>query len=275
MNNIIIRNVSEILNEINKLIENYQHTQKKIYSISDDFTGPSWYKYQHNLWFRGHSNVAWKITPQILRPDFDTIAHQSGSYLNDYEQTLYKQYKIRANFIIDQNLSGVDKYFEAQHHGLPTRLLDWTTNPLVALFFVVSAEVKNDGALYTMFSRSDFDNGKPEDVLYQNDTIVKEAIEAVFNGEKSKNKYNYPLRIIPNTRNGRLLNQSSRFTFHLDQHKELDSLVGICIYKYVIPKEYKNQITEELSMLNINLSTIFPDIDNVIKELKRDLRLNN
>jgi hypothetical protein len=268
-----ITNISNALSEIEKLAKGYEHNQKSIYKVPENYIGPSWYKYQHNLWFRGQANNDWKLEPQILRKEFSAVAEQSKSYLNDYEQTLYKQFLIVSNHITEKGISEIDKYFLAQHHGLPTRLLDWTTNPLIALFFAASGEHEKDGALFAMFSRNDFGTVAHEDILTQDEDIVKEAIGKTFNGESSNNKYELPLRIIPNAQTGRLLNQSSRFTFHLDSHKSLETLVGNGIHKFTINSTDKMNIIEELSMLNVKLSTIFPDLDNTIKELKRELRL--
>ncbi len=271
----IINTVSDILSEIAKMAKNYESIQKNLYSIKEDYTGPSWYKYQHNLWFRGQANFSWSLVPQINREDFSIIAQKSGSYKEDYEKTLYKQYESRSKFLVDKNLLSVDKYFLAQHHGLPTRLLDWTTNPLIALFFAVCSENDKDGSFFAMYSRSDFYGSNHEDVLSQSEGIVNEAINTLFDEDASENKYKFPLRIIPDSQDGRLLSQSSRFTLHLNNHKDLDTLIGGNIRKFKIKSERKIELIEELSMLNIKLSTLFPDLDHLIKELKRDLRLTN
>jgi hypothetical protein len=47
----------------------------------------------------------------------------------------------------------VETYLLAQHHGLLTRLLDWTTNPLAALYFAATGEPDHDGAMYVINPR--------------------------------------------------------------------------------------------------------------------------
>ena len=81
--------------------------------------------------FRGLGDMAFTLTPG---------AGRVGNYSLALERTSLEIFERRAAEFFDAvRLSEWDKMAIAQHHGLPTRLLDWTTNPLIAAFFAVSA----------------------------------------------------------------------------------------------------------------------------------------
>lgn len=95
------------------------------------------------LWFRGQPDFEDKLIPKIFRqgPDYGNVGYS--------EMSMVKSFQLR---FPDQNIQH-KSIFEwltlMQHYGLPTRLLDWTQNILIGLYFTVNKHTdEKDGALF-------------------------------------------------------------------------------------------------------------------------------
>ena len=86
--------------------------------------------------FRGQSNADWPLTPKLGRT---TFRKRFGVSLPDVETKLLAEFERQAvpHLSTRSIQNSWDRLALAQHHGLPTRLLDWSTSPLVALWFAV------------------------------------------------------------------------------------------------------------------------------------------
>ncbi|WP_393970235.1 FRG domain-containing protein [Kluyvera intermedia] len=94
-----------------------------------------------SMWFRGQPNYEHKLIPSIFRQgvDYGVIYH---------EQRMFEEFKRRYP---DQSIDHKNTYewlTLMQHYGLPTRLLDWSSNLLVALYFCCIDDLESDGALF-------------------------------------------------------------------------------------------------------------------------------
>lgn len=130
----------------------------------------------------------------------------------------------------------------AQHHGLPTRLLDWSLSPLIALFFAVQSKSKNDGAVY-VYDKKSFK--REEDI----DLMKVGSITAFF-----------PSHVSP-----RLFAQSGMFTVHPLDGKPLND---DALWKVTIPSGIKRDLADKLLKFGVHHGTMFPDLDGLARYLR-------
>jgi hypothetical protein len=93
--------------------------------------------------FRGVSSPTYYPVPSIGREGI------YGHYKRTQEERLFREFKDRAvSLISDSRLTDWDLLAFAQHVGVPTRLLDWSTSPLVAAFFALEPDTPDDRLIF-------------------------------------------------------------------------------------------------------------------------------
>ncbi|OCH16909.1 FRG domain-containing protein [Aliivibrio logei] len=200
------------------------------------------------LWFRGQSDQDWALLPSAAREEY---------YLPDNRDL--GRFKEWSNYAIAHEVlptNDIEQIALAQHHGLATRLLDWTKNPLVACYFCVISELSSDGAVYIL---------EPPEVMAKRNLTFEEI----------KN-HEGVISYIPTAFTTRVINQQGLFTIHCPPNREIEVVKSKYlpeehnIKKIIIPKSMKNDIKAMLDDYGINDSTMFPGLDGLSKYINAD-----
>lgn len=224
---------------------------EKLKYDSDDYDG--------SIWFRGQSTYSWKLQPAFLRKE-----------KNISEFTLISKFRQSASLLIVRSpLNYYDWLFQMQHHGVPTRLLDWTESALVALYFAVEDEtsIDQDGALWILLPTELNKNANiySDENFYIpsfEDIVLKNYNPEIFHQEK--NTKLFPVAAIATRNNPRMQAQLGVFTI---SHRDKTAIEDIGdkkhIWKYKIPSSKKNIIKQELELLGITKFQIFPELSSI------------
>jgi hypothetical protein len=173
-----------------------------------------------------------------------------------------------------RNQSPVETYFSAQHFGMPTRLLDWSTNPLAAMFFACDGATSENGVVYGMdaaqvippdATKQGSERLYPE-VKSMRDQWVEYAVDVTFWKPLVPGLNAYVLPVRPDVVPGRIGQQSSCFTLHMYGAKPAENPTLIAIE---VEATAKARLLEELHWLNINQFTTYYDLDHLAKEIVR------
>jgi len=132
----------------------------------------------------------------------------------------------------------------AQHHGLPTRLLDWSRNPLVAAFFAVEESTQNDSVIY----------------VYHNKVFV--------NIERQKNPFVQKniKRFIPRHITQRIIAQTGVFALHPNPKEDFKDNEDIS--KLIIKNEFRKSLKMTLYKFGMHKASLFPDLDGLSKHIE-------
>ncbi|MBO4539806.1 MAG: FRG domain-containing protein [Clostridia bacterium] len=152
------------------------------------------------FYYRGNDRVDYKLAPGIYRKNMKE------------ENYFFREMQVRCSMQLSQN-SLLDKLVYLQHYDCPTRLLDITTNPLVALYFACSNNFNDNGIVYCFIV-------KEKDILYPNSdraqmlshlcefsTSEQQQIMAIAILSSAKNKF-------PQKKNSTYLNSIIERLYH-------------------------------------------------------------
>lgn len=228
--------------------------------------------------YRGQIDASWQLESSLHRAFEEAQAiHKAHSKtekrLNrvEHERVMIDRFMCNANIYLsslpkeDDPLSWISLM---QHHGAPTRLLDFTFSPYIALFFALEAG-KGDAAIYCVNHHAI----KNDDDEYFGKNRL-EIYSRILEGESTSDD---PCLFAfePTFSNHRLLSQQGLFVATntlKHSHEEIikDYQIGRAdIVKYIIPKNLRYSGLKKLNQMNINAANIYPGLDGFCKTMCR------
>ena len=220
----------------------------------------------NNLWFRGQRDAGWDVLPGIWR-----------NYSDEEERNFTNRFRARAA-TRHQNVPHYDAWAVwlslMQHYGLPTRLLDWTRSPLLAVYFSVedylynNANPSSDAAIWIL---------NPYQLnVHEGFKLVTPSLEAHMCEEmllpaftdRSQENLKF-LAAMGAEKDLRIFVQQGCFTIHSNQ-SPLNTAPGRSkyIHSLRIPSACIRNIADEILVCGLRKGDIFPDLGHLADELK-------
>lgn len=201
------------------------------------------------LIFRGEISMGYSLIPSIGRVN---------NYSKDLEKQMFLEFKRQYYSYTDlRPKNDMDVLFLAQHYRLKTRLLDWSYNPLVALYFACEREVdshkdekKNGRIYYCTLKNKIFDNQASPEM-----PIVMEDIQNVKND----------ILIVPDYTDIRYRNQQALFMLCSKPNEAIRNDINFL----EIDEDSKKQIRNDLALLGYNKTFIYPMLESLCKDINK------
>lgn len=222
-------------------------------------------------WYRGHVSNTFELVPTIARnPD-----HLKG------ELNAIKVFKQMSRPLLESvPTTEWEWIFLMQHHGAPTRLLDWSENPLTAVYFALddpATKFAADPAIIWVMDPVALNAHAGHRHEFSRDLLAFD-IDAKLDGYLPSEVNPKVSRLNPVAGIGphvsrRMAAQSGTFTvIHADVIKVDEVGDRSHIWKLIIPADAKDLMREELRLLRVQDFTYFPDLDRVAKRIKEILQ---
>jgi hypothetical protein len=210
------------------------------------------------LFFRGHAKSNWKLLPKL------------GRYKNldlEVERIVYFDYVVRAGSLLQENGSSWSNIFSMQHHGIPTRLLDWTESFAVALYFAIR-DADEDACIWILDPFTLNKETIGEETLYDPSDLGADYREYYI--DETKKMGHKVVAMNPLRHHPRIFNQKSGVTLHNDLKIPLEMLCPTAVKKIEIPVAAFDEAFDFLTLSGISEFSVFPDLDGLAREINKE-----
>lgn len=234
---------------------------KELKAVSDPRRGPAW--------FRGHADSSWK-----LQPNYDRLQKPAK------ETELLSRFRQNANLLLNHAPALPNDFgwmFLMQHYGVPTRLLDWSESPLVALYFAIEdrnpKNEKKDAALWILYPLELNRHSTVEDVYIPSFEDEWLANYSVIQYSKGKDSGILPIGAMATRNNPRIQAQLGVFTISHRKKTPIEEIeTGKHCVKLNIPQAAKQRLRAELKILGVTRFQIFPELASIGESLKEEFK---
>jgi len=232
-----------------------------------------------NYVVRGQVDAAWGLTTTLNRQLGPGVAHE---HVLSLEAEMQHEFVSQAaNYVSAEMLGGLynkhlQKWSVMQHHGAPTRLLDWTLSPFVAAYFAVESAWDRDGAIWLFHATAldivmrkafpDFDRSSLPALVFNED--APEVVQVWHPN---------PQTLRMSTQQGCFTVAANPLTSHehaiarlIPQHEETG---GEFLRKIIVPAGQKRDFLRKLRLMNIAAKALFPGVDGLGRSTTELLRL--
>ena len=225
--------------------------------------------------FRGLPNVDYKLTTSLRWNCKEKAAELEPSILRNFAK--YAATTSPLNSCWEQMVIG-------QHHGLPTRLMDWTYSPLAALHFATSGEDitmmdRHDAVVWAVdiTEMNALLPARYQEVLHQEHAYLF-TIDMLKQVAKDLDTYDSDMGqdsivlLEPPSIDQRIINQYSYFSVIPSGIKDIETFLDektTRTVKYILNKEIRWQIRDVLDQCNVNERTVYPGLDGLASWIKR------
>lgn len=241
--------------------------------------------------FRGQMDSTWDIKNGIERLFPEEMPLPELDVLKDYEKLMLKKFKSNAHLyesfgLLPEKESTLGWLALMQHHGTPTRLIDLTTMPFMALYFSidgVNSYSKKFSSIYCI-SHREINNISSSELAIKTSIRVEDVKGSLSNGDDFYEKHikshihNLVWCLEPARLNLRIRQQGGTFIVHDDMRMRFEQAIisnpiyrDITIDKIIFPHKIVPDIFILLTKMGITNKQIYPGLDGLSKDIKQEM----
>jgi|SRR5450432_937786 len=215
--------------------------------------------------YRGSAKASWSLEPYLLRK----TKRYDDNNLFIKEASLFQDFISQAGDHL-KTYNTWETLFVMRHHGMPTRLLDWTENLFVALYFAIldtPKAVKNP----CIWVLDPYRLNKKSKEITQG-YVINPELESEeyfelfcksFPYKKAESIPSYPIVIYPFRQNERIIAQQGLFTIHGINRTGIEKQCPEVLKQIIIPARIISEVKNILELAGLNRYTIYRDLDSL------------